>query len=299
VGQARNLAAVKATSLPDMITLAAAKATNAYSQNKPGEAIPPLLEAMEASRRAGQEEWSLTSILAGIYAVQKRLAEAEKTLAPVLARPEPNRDLMANVLPFALRNIGTGLRNERRFAEAEPYFEKLVPLVLETPGEGAQQTRIDAFLLADVYAAQAKYVESERAFAQLLEMQRRVAGRESLAAFAAQSNLGWTQLRQGRTADAERTIREALEGMIRVAPNAWERFSGTSMLGAALAAQKRFADAEPLLIAGYDGMATRKPVNPNAASRFGMQEAGAAILTLYADWGNGVKRAEWETRLRK
>jgi tetratricopeptide (TPR) repeat protein len=306
--QARNLAAARATSLPDMITLAAAKATNAYSQNKPEDAIPPLLEAMEASRRAGQEEWSLTSILAGIYAVQKRLPEAEKTLAPVLARPEPNKDLMANVLPFALRNIGTGLRNERRFAEAEPYFEKLVPLVRETPGEAAQQTRIDAFLLADVYAARGKYVESERAFAQLLEMQRRVAGRESLAAFATQSNLGWTQLRQGRTTDAERTFREALEGMIRVAPDSWERFSGASMLGAALAAQKRFAEAEPLLIAGYDGMATRKPVkpapgrwlvDPNAASRFGTQETGAAILTLYADSGNGVKRAEWEARLRK
>jgi hypothetical protein len=56
-----------------------------------------------------------------------------------------------------------------------------------------------------------------------------------------------------------------------------------------VAAQKRFADAEPLLISGYEGMATRKPDNPNAVSRFGVEEAGAAIVTLYADWGNGVK----------
>jgi eukaryotic-like serine/threonine-protein kinase len=297
--QARTLAAATATSLPAMITLAAAKATNAYSQGKPEDAIPPLLEAMEASRRAGQEEWSLTSILAGIYALLKRFPEAEQTLAPVLARPDPNQDLMANVLPFALRSIGTGLRNERRFADAEVYLAKLVPLMLATSGEAAQQTRIDAFLLADVYAAQGHYAQSERAFVQLLEMQRRVAGRESLPAFAAQSTLGWVQLREGRTANAETTFREALAGMIRVAPDAWERFSTASMLGAALAAQKQFADAEPLLIAGYNGMATRKPVNPNAASRFGVPEAGAAIVTLYSEWGNAVKRAEWEARLRQ
>ena len=79
----KGLAETKASSLPEMIALAAARATNAYQQNKLDEAIPPLLEAMDASRRAGQEELSLTSILAGIYALQGKLAEAQQTLAPI------------------------------------------------------------------------------------------------------------------------------------------------------------------------------------------------------------------------
>ena len=94
------------------------------------------------------------------------------------------------------------------------------------------------------------------------------------------------------------SIREALTGMIKVAPDAWERFSAATMLGATLSAQKRFAEAEPLLTSGYEGMLTRKPTNPNAASRFGTQEAGEAILKLYADWGNAARRAQWEQRLR-
>ena len=125
----KGLAETRADSLPEMIALAAAQATNAYQQNKYDEAIPPLLEAMDASRRAGQEELSLTSILAGIYALQGKLAEAQQTLAPIMARPDPNKDLMANVLLFALTPIGAALRNEKRFAEAEPYLVKLVPLV--------------------------------------------------------------------------------------------------------------------------------------------------------------------------
>ena len=294
----KGLAETRATSLPEMVAIAAARATNAFQQNRLDEAIPPLLEAMEASRRAGQEELSLTSILAGIYALQGKLAEAQQTLAPIMARPDPNKDLMANVLPFALRNIGTRLRNDKRFAEAEPYLVKLVPLVVVTPGETSNQTRTDAFLLADVYAAQGKYAESERAFVPLLEMQRRVAGRESLAAFATQAHLGWTQLMQGRLADSEKTLREALDGMTRVSPDAWERANTTGMLGATLARQKRHAEAEPLLISGYDAMATGKAVNPNAASRMSREQVGEALLQLYRDTRNAAGVAEWERKLR-
>lgn len=132
----------------------------------------------------------------------------------------------------------------------------------------------------------------------LLEMQRRVAGRESLAAFGTQANLGWTQLMQGRLADAERTLREAVDGMTRAAPNAWERANAVGMLGATLAKQKRYADAEPLLISGYEGMATGKAVNPNAASRMSREQVGEALLQLYRDTGNTARSAEWDRKLR-
>jgi len=294
----KGLAETKVTSLAEMSALAAAKATNAFQQGKLDEAIPPLLEAMEASRRAGQEDLSLTSILAGMYAAQGNVAKAQQTIAPVLARPDPNKDLMANVLVFGLRQIGAALRNEKRFAEAEAYLAKAVPLGVVSPGEGANQTRVDAFLLADVYAAQGKYVESERAMVSVLEMRRRVDGRESPAAFSTQANLGWTQLMQGRLADAERTLREAMDGMTRVAPTAWERANAAGMLGATLARQKRYADAEPLLISGYEGMATGKAVNPNAASRMSREQVGEVLLQLYRDTGNTARTAEWEKKLR-
>ena len=70
------------------------------------------------------------------------------------------------------------------------------------------------------------------------------------------------------------------------------------MRGTALARQKRYADAEPLLIAGHDGMATGKAANPNAASRMSREQVGEALLQLYRDTGNTVRGAEWEKRLR-
>ena len=70
------------------------------------------------------------------------------------------------------------------------------------------------------------------------------------------------------------------------------------MLGATLARQKRYPEAEPLLLSGYEGMATGKPVNPNAASRMTREQAGEALLQLYRDTGNTGRAAELERKLR-
>ena len=42
------------------------------------------------------------------------------------------------------------------------------------------------------------------------------------------------------------------------APDSWNRYHCQSLLGASLAGQKKFAEAEPLLIAGYEGMVQRE-----------------------------------------
>jgi tetratricopeptide (TPR) repeat protein len=290
-----------ATSLPEMIALAAQRATVAVNQNKPEEGIPPLLEAIEAARRAGQEELSLISILAGIYARQKKYEEAETTLRKVLEKPPSALNgLMPNVLPFALRSMGTGYRNDGKFAQAEPYFVRLAPLMLATPGETNPQTQIDMFLLADNYSSERKYEDAEKAFNQLLAVQRRVAGPDAMNTVVTISNIGWARLQQKRYAEAEATFREATAILMRTAPDAWERFNVESMLGAALAGQKKFDDAEPLLISGHNGMGSGRPsTNATVASRFTRDQAGEAILQLYADWSKPAKQAEWTEKLRR
>jgi tetratricopeptide (TPR) repeat protein len=297
---AKSVDSRTATSLPEMISLAASKATIAVNQGKLDEAVPPLLEALEAARRAGQEEPNLTAILAGVYALQKKYPDAESTLRKVLGQPTATlKDLNPNVLPFALRSLGTGYRNEGRFSDAEPHFSKLVPLVLVNPGEGNLQTRIDMFLLADNYSSEHKYADAEKAFNQLLEVQRRVTGPEVVSTVVTVANIGWVQLQQERYAEAEKNLREAAEILTRTAPTTWDRFNVESMLGASLSAQKKFPEAEPLLISGYNGMGSGRPSsNANMASRFTRNQAGEAIVQLYAEWGQPGKQAEWTDRLK-
>ena len=51
--------------------------------------------------------------------------------------------------------------------------------------------------------------------------------------------------------DAEPVLRECLEIREKSAPEDWTTFSTRSMLGGSLLGQKKYADAEPLLVAGY------------------------------------------------
>src|SRR5207247_5441043 len=95
----------------------------------------------------------------------------------------------------------------------------------------------------------------------------------------------------------EASLREAANIFDRTAPDAWERFNVRSMLGDALAGQKRYADAEPLLVSGYDGMSQRQATT-TSPTRFTVEQAGEAVVKLYQDWGKPDQVAEWKNRLQ-
>jgi tetratricopeptide (TPR) repeat protein len=108
-----------------MINLAIQRATVAVNQNKPEDAEPPLVEALDAVRRAGQEDVMLSATLAGVYALQKKFDQAESAIRPVLAKPEAWNALGPNIVPFALRSLGAAYRNDGKLAEAESYYARL------------------------------------------------------------------------------------------------------------------------------------------------------------------------------
>jgi hypothetical protein len=67
-------------------------------------------------------------------------------------------------------------------------------------------------------------------------------------------------------AEAEPLLREALTIRERDEPDAWTRFNTQSMLGSALLGQEKYSEAEPLLLAGYEGLKAREAQIPPQAS---------------------------------
>ena len=93
------------------------------------------------------------------------------------------------------------------------------------------------------------------------------------------------ELRRGEPARAEPLFREALRGL---RPGEARRLAAIRDPGAArrspLAARKRFAEAEPLIIGGYEGLtARRKDVTADASQQ--LPEAGQRIVRLYESLG--------------
>src|SRR5437899_1032219 len=58
--------------------------------------------------------------------------------------------------------------------------------------------------------------------------------------------------------EAEPLARECLAIREEKLPNDWSTFVARSLLGACLLGQKKYAEAEPLLLSGYEGMRERE-----------------------------------------
>ena len=104
-------------------------------------------------------------------------------------------------------------------------------------------------------------------------------------------------LKQLKYADAELLLRESLHIREQKKQNDWKTFHTTSMLGGSLLGQMKFADAEPLLLAGYDGMNQRETKIP-APDRHRLTDALGRLVQLYDAWGKPEKAAEWRAKLK-
>ena len=84
----------------------------------------------------------------------------------------------------------------------------------------------------------------------------------------------------------------------KTAPDSWRRYNCQSMLGASLAGQRKYAQAESLLLSGYEGMIQRESTIPNTRRNV-LEDGGNWIVRLYQDWGKPEKAAEWRDRLQR
>ena len=76
----------------------------------------------------------------------------------------------------------------------------------------------------------------------------------------------------------------------------WDAFDRKSMLGASLLGQGKYAEAETLLISGYEGL---DKLSPAISVEANLPEAGQRLVRLYDDWGKPEKAAEWRVRLQQ
>jgi hypothetical protein len=102
---------------------------------------------------------------------------------------------------------------------------------------------------------------------------------------------GENLLRQQKWDEAERAIRKALALREKVLPDDWLTFNARSMLGGALLGQKQYAEAEPLLLAGYEGMKRlEKSIPPGGNIRLGQAVERLAQLCEALDKKDEAKK---------
>ena len=76
----------------------------------------------------------------------------------------------------------------------------------------------------------------------------------------------------------------------------WQRFRAESLVGASMAGQKKYSEAEPLLLEGYEVMMARGDKIP-APDCYYLDLAHDWIAQLYRAWGKPKKAAGWSRSL--
>jgi serine/threonine protein kinase/tetratricopeptide (TPR) repeat protein len=109
--------------------------------------------------------------------------------------------------------------------------------------------------------------------------------------------LGWLALTmhlKGDQDEAETLIRQALAFQRKWTPDYVKRYYWESLHGAILLAQKKYAEAEPLLLQGYQGMKER-PIGGTFVIEF--REAGERVVRFYEEINQPERARRWRERL--
>jgi eukaryotic-like serine/threonine-protein kinase len=269
---------------------------------KYAQAEPLYTEVLEVERRVLGEEHPDTlrsmSNLGMLYDVQGKYSQAESLYERTLAvRRRISGEGNTSTL-IVMDNLVDLYNHEGKYAQARALSAAALEAARRAVGEEHPVTLDILRGLADVYRNQDKYSQAAPLYARVLEAERRVLGEEHPDTLSTMTSLGHVRLQQLKYSEAEATLRAALKVYERAGLDLWERYYCQNLLGRSLADQKKFAEAEPFLISGYEGMLQREGEIP-ASARSDLAEAGHRVLGLYRDWKKPEKTAEWQQKLRE
>jgi non-specific serine/threonine protein kinase/serine/threonine-protein kinase len=184
----------------------------------------------------------------------------EETLRLSEARLGPNHpDTL-----LTLANLGVNYRDAGRQADGIARMEEALARARQIPGPMPARLLWVPGMLAETYDRGGQYSRSEPLYRWLVE-QARKGGQSNQTRLAYLLNrLGLNLLRQGKSDGADPILRESLAIYEKTTPTHWKAFETKALLGGALLGQKKYAEAGPLLHAGYQGMSERADRTPPA-----------------------------------
>ncbi len=198
------------------------------------------------------------------------------------------RDSVATLIVVA--NLGVSYLHTDRLKEALP--------LLEEAYRGAKKDPLNlAWLGMPLLDAYAKAGENDKVATLLKEWQALPKDDPTLAQQLA--SYGQSLLQAKAFAEGEAVFRECLAIREKTQPNTWTPFDTKSLLGAALLGQKKYADAEPLLLAGYEGMKQRADTIPAEVRTLRLTEGLERLVQLYEATAKPNEVKKWQAEQAK
>ena len=204
----------------------------------------------------------LMSLMGNVYIDQGKYALAQTLLEKALAL-SPHAFGGENPNTLTVQSDAARLYQARgRYADAERLYNRTLEQRRCISGEEHPATLHLMGDIAALYELEGKYKDAERLLTATSTAERQVLGKSHPETLSHLTALGGVQLLEKNYSDAEATLRAALEAYRATSPDTWQRFECESLLGRSLAAQKKYAEANRLEAAGYQGMLSRASFIP-------------------------------------
>jgi tetratricopeptide (TPR) repeat protein len=194
-----------------------------------------------------------------------------------------------------LSNLGAVLIRQGKYDDAEPFVREGLELRQKLLGNAHPDTAMSFFRLSDLLYKKNSYQAAEDAARESVEIFHRAYTdpKDNLYFANPLMELGLIMDKTDRPQKGEAYLREALEVRRRLLPGGNQLIGTTEgALGECLTMQKRYAEAEPLLLDSYKIL---KSTAVEHDPRIG--EAIQRLTTLYERWGNQQKTAEYTSLL--
>jgi serine/threonine protein kinase/tetratricopeptide (TPR) repeat protein len=270
------------------------------ADGKPAEAIRLLAEAQETlSRKLGPDDPATLATMAQLASacwLTRQFDRSIPLLEQVLEKrkQKPGRD-HPETLDTMMR-LAAHYRDAGRLPDAVSVLEEALERARKLPGPMPDLIARLRRVLVDAYDRAGQFAKSEGLYRELLEQARRQFGPDHPRTADALIELATNWNLQRKFPAAEPLLRECLAIRQAKEPDAVTTFYTQSLLGGVLISQKKYAEAEPLLLQGYEGMKQRMDQVPEAVRSARLAGARSRLVQLYEAWGKDAEAAKWRKK---
>ena len=270
-------------------------------------AEPLQREALRIRRTVLGEDHRETAVslsdLASVLRLNGDLAGAEALLTRCL---EMNRKTRGEIHPntsSTLHDLALIAAARRDDAGAEAMLRRALDIARRTLGEKHPVVATTLNSLSHVLASQRRYEEAAAALQEALAIARPALGNGHQLVAIYATNLALVQLVRHQAVAAEALLREALPIRARapglvpsrrrtISEDDWSVATTKALLGNSLVAQRRYADAEAVLL----GARRDLDVTPKPSAR-DVKATISGLVQLYEAWGKREAAAAYRARL--
>jgi tetratricopeptide (TPR) repeat protein len=281
-----------------MTLIALANLAVLYGELRRDQDALPLLEQavrLQREKHGPAHPFTLAAMTNLSYTYEKagRVGDAVALLQEVLRLEQ---DQLGPAHPSALatmHNLAWTYKVAGRLEDARALFEETVKRRRERLGPSHTDTLFShynlAFLCLEVKQPEKALTLLDEYFA----IQRSKLGPEDARFTKMLIDAGINLMRRGQNAAAEKYLRECLAVHEKQDTGAWTTFHTRSLLGSALLRQQKYADAEPLLRVGYEGLNRHRDKIP-AQNRGRLVDAADRLVRLYTELNKADELAKWK-----